>query len=217
MKQKVIIIGIGTQAKYISDIFGDKSDFKIIGFIKDNDDKDPYWISHYGASLYNNFDSIEQHNIQTRTCKFIVANSCNKSKERIVNKFSEYDIEFVNAVHSSSIIAPSAKIGTNSIINANAVIQPFAKIGSGVMIHSGVIVEHDNVIEDYVNLAPGVKLSGWVTVKKGAYLYTGANVIPGITIGEDAIVGAGSVVLENVPDNATVAGVPAKIIKRNQG
>ena len=216
MKQKVLVIGTGAQAKYVADIFGDKSDFKIIGFVKDND-KDPGWIYHYGASLYENFDSIEQHIIQTRACKFIVANSCNKRKGKIVNKLLKYDIEFVNAVHPSAIISSTVEMGTNLIINANVVIQPFAKIGSGVMIHSGVIVEHDNVIEDFVNLAPGVKLSGWVTVKKGAYIYTGANVIPGITIGEDSIVGAGSVVLEDVPDNVTVAGVPAKIINGNQG
>ena len=215
MKQKLIIIGTGAQAKYILDIFGDKSDYKIIKFIKDNDDKNPDWISYYGAFLYDNFDSIKKYLIQTGAYKFIVANSNNKKKEEIVNLIKEYSIEFINAIHPSSVIATSAKIGTNLIINANAVIQPFAKIGSNVMIHSGVIVEHDNVIEDYVNLSPGVKLSGWVTVKKGAYIYIGANVIPGITIGENSIVGAGAVVLTDVPDNVTVAGVPAKIIKRN--
>lgn len=42
------------------------------------------------------------------------------------------------------------------------------------MIHAGVVIEHDNVIDDFVNLAPGVKLSEWVNVKKGATVYTGA-------------------------------------------
>ena len=212
MKQKVLIMGTGAQAKYIADIFGDKSDFKIIGFVKDNDDKDPDWICHYRASLYENFDSIGQHIIQTRTCKFIVANSCNNRKEKIVNKLWKYDIEFENAVHPSAIISSSAEIGTNLIINANAIIQPFAKIGSGVMIHSGVIIEHNCLVEDYVNLSPGARLAGWVTVKKGAYVYTGASIIPRITIGKNSIVGAGSVVLEDVADNVTVAGVPARTI-----
>jgi acetyltransferase-like isoleucine patch superfamily enzyme len=80
------------------------------------------------------------------------------------------------------------------------------------MLHANAVVEHDNIIEDYVNLAPGVNLAGWVTVKQGATVYTGAVAIPKVTIGRGAVVGAGAVVLRDVPDGAMVVGVPARVI-----
>lgn len=52
-----------------------------------------------------------------------------------------------------------------------------------------------------------------VTVKKNAWIGAGVTILPGVTIGENAIVGAGAVVTKDVPDNAVVVGVPAKVIK----
>lgn len=152
--------------------------------------------------------------LRSGVVKAIVSHSDNLEKEKAVLRVAKMGFQLVNAVHPSSIVATTATIGENVIINAGAIIQPFAEIGNGVMVHSGVIVEHDNVIEDYVNLAPGVKLAGWVRVKKGAYIYTNACVILKISIGENAKVGAGATVIEDVPDNVTVVGNPAKIIKK---
>ena len=60
---------------------------------------------------------------------------------------------------------------------------------------------------------PGAALAGWVHVKEGAYIYTNATVIPTRKIGRYAVVGAGAVVLQDVPDYAVVVGNPARIIK----
>lgn len=215
MKDKVVIVGSGAQAKYIAEIFNSNNNMQIVGFIKDKDHQDPEWLSFYKFQPLGSIRELESIINRNRDAKYIIANSNNREKEECVNCLKKYNVEFANAIHTSAIIATTAKMGSNLIINANVVIQPFAKIGSGVMIHSSVIVEHDNIIEDYVNLAPGVNLSGWVKIKKGAYVYTGASVIPKITIGANSIVGAGSVVLKDIPDNVTVAGVPARIISKN--
>lgn len=53
-----------------------------------------------------------------------------------------------------------------------------------------------------------------VHIKKNAWIGAGATILPGVTVGENAIVGAGSLVTKDVPDNATVVGVPAKVIKQ---
>ena len=72
---------------------------------------------------------------------------------------------------------------------------------------------HHNVIEDFTFIGPNACTDGEVWVKEGAFIGLGASVKPGVTIGKFATVGAGSVVIEDVPDYATVFGVPAKIIK----
>jgi acetyltransferase-like isoleucine patch superfamily enzyme len=52
-----------------------------------------------------------------------------------------------------------------------------------------------------------------VHIKKNAWIGANATILPGVTIGENSVVAAGAVVSKNVPDNAVVGGVPARIIK----
>ena len=103
-------------------------------------------------------------------------------------------------------------------------IHPGAKIAKGVFIDhgSGVVIGETAVVEEGVVIFQGVTLGGkgtekegkrHPTVRKNAVIYAGAKVLGNITVGENAIVGASSVVRHDVPDNATVAGVPAKIIR----
>jgi len=74
-------------------------------------------------------------------------------------------------------------------------------------------VDHECEIGAFVHLAPGVALAGRVRVGEGAFLGIGARVIPGRGIGAWAVVGAGAVVLDDVPDGVTVAGVPARPLR----
>jgi len=78
-------------------------------------------------------------------------------------------------------------------------------------------VGHDVVIEDFCQVNPGCHISGNVTLKEGVELGAGAVVLQGISIGKHSTVGAGSVVIEDVPDNVVVVGVPAKTIKCKTG
>ena len=106
-------------------------------------------------------------------------------------------------------------------------IHPAAKIGQGIMFDhaTGIVVGETAVIEDDVTMLHGVTLGGTgkeqgdrhPKVRKGVLIGTSASIIGNIEIGEGAKVGAGSVVMENVPAQVTVAGVPAKIVGRLSG
>ena len=100
-------------------------------------------------------------------------------------------------------------------------IHPMAKIDSGVFIDhgSGVVIGETATVESGVIIYHGVTLGGTgkdkgkkrhPTVKKGAIIGCGAKVLGNITVGENAKIGANSVVLTDVPPNATAVGVPAK-------
>ena len=101
-------------------------------------------------------------------------------------------------------------------------IHPAAKIGGAVMIDhaTGVVIGETCEIESEVSIFQGVTLGGkgfesgkrHPNIKKGASIFAASTILGDITIGEGAIVAAGSLVLKDVPENTTVAGVPAKII-----
>jgi len=101
-------------------------------------------------------------------------------------------------------------------------IHPAARIGCGIMLDhaTGLVVGETAVIEDDVSILQSVTLGGTgketgdrhPKIRKGVLIGAGAEVIGNIEVGEGAKVGAGSVVLKDVPPHVTVAGVPAKIV-----
>jgi serine O-acetyltransferase len=105
-------------------------------------------------------------------------------------------------------------------------IHPAAKVGSGIMLDhaTGIVVGETAVIEDDVSILHSVTLGGTgktsgdrhPKIRRGVLLAAGCKVIGNIEVGEGARVGAGSVVLDNVPSHVTVAGVPAKIVGKTR-
>jgi acetyltransferase EpsM len=114
----------------------------------------------------------------------------------------QYDkSSFITLIHPNSNISKNFKIGLGSVVVA------------GVCINTGVVVDHDCMINDFVHISPNATLCGNVTIGKGSWVGAGAIIIQGIKVGKNAIIGAGSVIIKDIPDNATVVGNPGKIIK----
>lgn len=212
MPERVIIFGLGAQTKYVLETFAVSGQYRAASIVVFN--PPDLMINHLCGVPITIWDEARLRTWQKSGIhQAIVVHSNNQSKAELMVRVKNLGFELVNAIHPRACIANTAQWGQNVIVNAQAVIQPFARLGNGVMVHAGVIVEHDNIIADFVNLAPGATLAGWVRVQEGAYIYTNATVIPQRIIGRHAIVGAGAVVLEDVPDYAVVVGNPARIIK----
>jgi len=118
-------------------------------------------------------------------------------------------------------VQKGAKIGERCKISSHSFICEGVTIEDGVFVGHGVIFINDR----YPRATNGTsRLKGdgdWhcqnTLIKKGASIGSGATLLGGITVGENAIVGAGSVVTKDVPPNATVAGNPARILKSTKG
>jgi sugar O-acyltransferase (sialic acid O-acetyltransferase NeuD family) len=120
---------------------------------------------------------------------------------------------FGKTIHPSALLSTFATLDEGSVLIHQSVVQAGSVIGKHCIINTSASVDHDCMLEDFVHISPHATLSGNVKVGEGTHIGAGATVIQGISIGKWCMVGAGAVVVRDVPDYATVVGVPAKIIK----
>lgn len=118
------------------------------------------------------------------------------------------------------VIREENEIGNSVSIWTNSIVDYGCRIGSQVKIHSHCYLAQYTVIEDDVFIAPGVifandkypvssHLEG-PQVRRGARIGVNVTLLPGVVIGKEALVGAGSVVTKDVPDRTVVVGNPAR-------
>lgn len=135
----------------------------------------------------------------------------NQIRKKIYENLQKGNLASTNAIHPAAVVDPSVKIAPHAVmIAANVTINPLASIGIGAICNTGCIVEHECIVGEFAHIGPGAVLCGNVTIGRGTFVGANAVIRQGISIGNNAMIGAGAVVVKDVPDNATVIGVPAK-------
>ena len=132
------------------------------------------------------------------------------------------DLKNINArIEPGAIIREQVEIGDNAVIMMGAVINIGAVIGKGTMIDMGAILGGRATVGAGCHIGAGAVLAGViepasatpVIVEDGVLVGANAVVIEGVHVGKNAVVAAGAVVIEDVPENAVVAGCPARVVK----
>lgn len=140
----------------------------------------------------------------------IVALGLNALRSRIAIRLRELGATTPTLIHPRANISPSAEIGPGTVVMPGAVVNAMARIGYDVIVNTSAIVEHDCVLGDAAHIAPGTALGGQCEVGARTLVGIGARVRPRMRIGSDVVIGAGSVVVRDIPDEATVVGNPAQ-------
>lgn len=124
---------------------------------------------------------------------------------------------FAQAIHPSAVVAGGVRIGPGTVIMAGAVVNPETTIGAHTVVNTGASVDHHCMLEDGVHVSPGAHLAGGVSVGEGSWIGIGAIIKEKIRVGRNAVIGAGSVVLRDIPDDVVAWGSPARVMKANKG
>ena len=183
--------------------------WNLLGFMDDADDIQGTEINGYkvlgNTAQVGNFPDAY----------FVVAVGASRIREKIVSNMKTVnpEIKFGRVIDPSVEISDLVTIGEGTIICAHTIITVNIKIGSHVIINLDCTVGHDAIIKDFATLYPSVNVSGITNIGHAAELGTGMQIIQGKSIGDYSIVGAGAVVVKNIPEKCTAVGSPAKPIK----
>jgi sugar O-acyltransferase (sialic acid O-acetyltransferase NeuD family) len=135
-------------------------------------------------------------------------------KTAVTERLARLGLPWATVVHPAATVGPNCRIGKGSYVAAGAIVTVNCTIGRFVTINMHCQVAHDDVLEDLVTLHPDTHLGGNVRVEEGVELGTGSIVIPGLTIGARAVLGAGCTVVRSIDGHATYVGVPAARVVR---
>lgn len=134
----------------------------------------------------------------------------NKPRRVLFEKALSCGLEPLTVAHPSAFVSLSAVLEPGCVVLPRAVVNAGAHIGANAIINTGAIVEHDCVVGAHAHIATGAVLCGQVRVGALAHVGAGAVVRQGAMVGTAAVVGAGAVVVNEVPDDALVLGIPAR-------
>ena len=204
--------GLGSEfAVLVQQVATGDSQWNLVGFF-DDQVKPNSTVSD--LPVFGGSALIDQY---TKPMALIIAIANSGIRARIASQVTNPLISFPTIFHPSAQLGDKTNsFGAGTIITANCILTTRVKVGKFVIINLACTIGHDVVIGDFASLMPGSHISGNVTIGSRAFIGTGAVILQGISIGEGAIVGAGAVVTKNVAPGITVAGVPARPMKKNK-
>lgn len=133
-------------------------------------------------------------------------------RQKVVEILTHAGATFVTFVHDSVLIGGTIALGTGTIVCPRVVFSTGIVVGDQVHINVACTVGHDVSIGSYTTLSSNCNITGHVTLGFAAFLGTAVTIIPGKSVGGESRVGAGSVVLRNVPARVSVFGNPSRKI-----
>ncbi len=132
-------------------------------------------------------------------------------RRRVAADLMARGAEFLTLVHPTAIVAPTASLGTGSIVCPGAIVSDAARLGRFTLVNYHASIAHDAVTGDFAVLSPYATLGGGTRVADDVFLGLHASVGPGIAVGRGSKVAANSCALADVPPESLVHGVPGRV------
>lgn len=200
----ILVFGAGGHGKVVADA-ARAAGFTLLGFVDDAPARAGSTIWGLPILTWAQVRAEERW----RPAAFAVGIGDNGARQTVQERLEDAGREVAVVVHPRATLSPTARLAAGTVVMAGAVVNPDAVVGRGCIVNTGAIVEHDCELEAFVHLSPNVALGGTVWIGERTHLGLGAVALPGVRIGTDVKVGAGAVVIRDVPDALTVVGVPA--------
>jgi len=212
MKDLIIVgaSGFGREVAWLVERLNNTNPtWRLLGFV--DDDESIYGQKINGYRVLGKIGDIKKY----PDAYYVCAVGASRTREKIITRMKTLnpDVKFGTVIDPSVQISELVDIGEGTIICAHTIITVNISIGNHVIINLDCTIGHDAVLQDFVTLYPSVNVSGITNIGHCSELGTGMQIIQGKKVGNYSIVGAGAVVVKDIPNRCTAVGSPAKPIK----
>lgn len=212
MKKEIILIGGGGHCKSCIDVIEQTGLYQIAGIV---DLPENLHQKILGYELIATDDGLPQ--LAKKYENFLVTVGhikSNKIRVKLFEMLKKMGAKLPVIVSPLAYISSHAKVEEGTIVMHHAVVNAGANIGQNCIINTRAIIEHDAIIESHCHIATNAVINGGVKVGTGSFFGSGAVAREYINIGKHCIIGAGAMVTNNVGDLLSIAGIPARTLKR---
>ena len=126
------------------------------------------------------------------------------------------NFNYISVVHPGACVGKDVSLGKGVALMPGVIVNANSRIGDHCILNTRSTLGHDGVMEPFSSLAPGVSVGGNVYLGSGAAVSIGSSVIEQVRIGADSVIGAGSLVLHDIPSRVMVFGSPARVVRRRR-
>ena len=210
--KNIVLIGGGNQAHYTIDIINKEGKYNIVGIIDSIHDVSSNRFGYKVLGRQENIkDLIKKYNIEGG----VISIGDNWVRYYVSNQIKELvpSFNFINAIHPSVVVGGGVEIGEGVVMMAGCIINPKSKIGNFTFFATGAQVDHDCNIGDFASISAGSITGGYVNLGNYSAITLGVTVVDRLSIGKNTVVGAGSLVLKDIPDNVLAYGTPCKVVR----
>jgi sugar O-acyltransferase (sialic acid O-acetyltransferase NeuD family) len=185
------------------------NNYELVGFI--DNDQSKWGKDFYGYKVLGGVEEVERLTEKGYFFVNLITRDC-VTRHITTNEILDRGGRLCNLIHPT-VSLDMVSVGVGNYIQESVILQAETKVGNNASIHIGSLIGHECQIADSVFIAHGCNLSGLVSVAEGVFIGVGATILPRLSIGQWSIVGAGSLVTNNVKPFTVVAGNPARLIR----
>ena len=215
MAKNVVVFCAGPHARVLIDSLKAQEEFKLVGII---DSVLEIGSNFYGYKVIGRQNELEKLTQEYQFQSGIVALGDNYLREKVVLEIlkQKADFDFINVFSPNACISETATIGVGNVIMPGVIVNSEAIIGNHCIVNTSSSLEHNCIMEDYSSLSPGVTTGGYLKLGRYSALSLGVIVFDRLTIGDNVVVGSGSLVTKDLESNGLYYGSPAKRIRNRK-
>ncbi len=208
----ILLIGSSGHAKVIIDIVRCQGTYTVRGLLDDQRAKGERTMD---VPVLGRIDELPAIMRTTGIEHGIIAVGDNDARMHIAERIKQLatQFHFVTAVHPRATIASDVVLGAGTVVMAGVTVNPSVVVGAHCILNTNCSIDHDRLLGDCVSVAPGANLGGGGSFGNGSAVGMNACVLQKVNIGRHCVIGAGAVVLQDVPDLHVAVGVPAKCVR----
>ncbi len=206
----LVIVGAGGFGREVLDVINavnlKSESWNFLGYVADTPPSRDL-LDALNAKWLGSVDEVLKSN---EPVNYVVGIGSPIDRRQVADKFDAAGWKAATLIHPNATIGADVEISVGTVICSHVSITTHVRLGSHVHVNLNSTIGHDCRIGDFVTINPLVAVSGDVELGTGVTMGTHSSILQGLQVGANSTVGAGAVVVKDVPADTTVVGVPAK-------